>query len=301
MFTRVTPSLMNNNLLSALDQTQQGLNQALTQVESQRRVNVPSDDPAAAALFSTTQATSSSITQYLQNITGLTGAFQVGDAALGSATSMMNQALTLGTEGGNSGLSNSDRQALAQQVSQIQQQMVAIGNTTYQGNYIFAGTANGPAYTANALSPDGVTYNGNTNVNQAEVAPGSKVPVNVPGSQIFQNASGSVFQALQDLHTALAANDQNATQLAVGKLNSAIGTLNQQRVFYGSSVKNLNSTQNFLSNEQLNLSTQQTALVGADLATAITNLSQAELARNAILGVGSKLSQISLLSINGGG
>ncbi|MGH9472138.1 MAG: flagellin, partial [Terriglobales bacterium] len=115
MFTRVTPSLMNNNLLSALDQTQQGLNQALTQVESQRRVNVPSDDPAAAALFSTTQATSSSITQYLQNITGLTGAFQVGDAALGSATSMMNQALTLGTEGGNSGLSNSDRQALAQQ------------------------------------------------------------------------------------------------------------------------------------------------------------------------------------------
>ncbi|MGH9472971.1 MAG: flagellin, partial [Terriglobales bacterium] len=252
-------------------------------------------------LFSTTQATSSSITQYLQNITGLTGEFQVGDAALGSATSMMNQALTLGTEGGNSGLSNSDRQALAQQVSQIQQQMVAIGNTTYQGNYIFAGTANGPAYTANALSPDGVTYNGNTNVNQAEVAPGSKVPVNVPGSQIFQNASGSVFQALQDLHTALAANDQNATQLAVGKLNSAIGTLNQQRVFYGSSVKNLNSTQNFLSNEQLNLSTQQTALVGADLATAITNLSQAELARNAILGVGSKLSQISLLSINGGG
>lgn len=297
MYTRITPNLMSDNLLSALNETQQGLNQSLTEVETQRRVNVPSDDPAAAALFSTNQAASSSISQYLQNITSLTGELQTGDAALGSAVSMMNQALTLATEGASSGLSASDRAALAQQVGQIQQQMVEVGNTTFQGNYIFAGTANGPAYTTNAASPDGVTYNGNTNVNQAGVAPGTTVPINVPGSQIFQNASGSVFQALHDLQTALAANDQTGAQSAVNAVNSAIGQLNQQRVFYGATVNSLQSNQNFLQSEQLNLSSQQTSLVGADLSSAITQLSQAELARNAILGVGGQLNQLNQLSL----
>ena len=301
MLARVTDSLMNNNLLLALNQTQQGQNDALTQVETQRRVNVPSDDPGAAALYSNNLAVSAQVTQYLQNINSLNGGMQVGDAALASAVTVLNRAITLGTEGGNGTLSASDEQALGQEVGQLQQQMLGVANSTFQGNYIFAGTASGPAYSADASSPDGVSYQGNTNVNQVEISAGSKVAVNVPGSQIFQNGSGSVFQALQDLKTALDSNNPAAAQTAVNGLNASLSQLSQQRVFYGSTIDRLNSTQTVLTNEQTDLTQQQTTLVGADMAASITQLSSAEMARSAILAAGARLSQVSLLTQTPGG
>lgn len=301
MLTRVTNSIVNNNLLSALNQTQQTQNDAMTQVESQLRVNLPSDDPAAAALYSSSLAASAQNTQFLQNINSLNGNLQVGDSALASAVTMLNQAITIGTAGGNGTLSASDEQALGQQIGQIQQQIVGVANSTFQGNYIFAGTASGPAYVADPSSPDGVTYQGNTNVNQVEVAAGANVAVNVPGSQIFQNGSGSVFQALQDLKTALDGNDPAAAQTAVNEINTSLNQLSQQRVFYGSTIDRLNSTQTFLQNEQTNLTQQQTTLVGANMANSITQLSSAEIARSAILAAGARISQISLLNQSGTG
>jgi len=296
MFTRITTDLMNNNLLDALNQTQQSQNAALTQVETQKRVNVPSDDPAAAALFSANQAQGTQVTQYLQNINSLNGELQTGDAALASAVTMMNRAVTLGTSGASGTLSSTDMQAMGQEVGQIQQQMVSVANSTFQGSYVFGGTAAGPAYVLDSTQPDGVRYQGNATVNQVEVAPGAMTNVNLPGSQIFQNGSGSVFQALNDLKTALDSGNHAGAQTAVAEVSSALSQVNQQRVFYGTTLDRLNITQNFLNNEQLSLTAQQNTLTGADLASSITELSSAETARSAILAAGSRISQLSLLN-----
>ncbi|HXE31830.1 MAG TPA: flagellar hook-associated protein FlgL [Terriglobales bacterium] len=300
MYSRITTDLMNNNLLQALNITQQGQNDALTALETQRRVNVPSDDPAAAALYSDNLAANSQVTQYLQNINSLNGNLQVGDAALGSAVSLITRAVTLGVSGSSGTLSATDQQALGQEVGEIQKQMISIANSTFQGVSVFGGTASGPAYAASATSPDGVVYQGNDTVNQVEIAPGAKVPVNVPGSQIFQNANGSVFQALNDLKTALDNGNASDAQTAVGELNQGLNQLGQQRVFYGSTIDRLNTTSTYLNNEQLNLTQQQNTLVGADLSASITDLSTAELARNAILAAGSRINQASLLNQPGG-
>ncbi|MGH9413809.1 MAG: flagellar hook-associated protein FlgL, partial [Terriglobales bacterium] len=208
MVTRITNSLLDNNLLQALNQTQQSQNNALTAVETGRRVNQPSDDPVAAALSSANQSQAAQVTQYLQNINSVSGELQVGDSALSSAVTLLTRAVSIGTEGANGGLSGSQRTDISQEISQIQQQMINIGNTNFNGIYIFAGTAStSPAYSADTSQPDGVLYHGNTNVNQVQIAPGASVAINVPGSQIFQNPSGSVFQALQDLQNALNTNN----------------------------------------------------------------------------------------------
>ncbi|MGH9475172.1 MAG: flagellar hook-associated protein FlgL [Terriglobales bacterium] len=297
MASRVTNALLYTNLLQALDQTQQSQNTALTQVETGRRVNSPSDDPVAASLASANSSQASQVTQYLQNISSLNGELQVGDSALASAVTILTRAVTLGTEGANGGLSDAQRSNISQEIGQIQQEMVNLGNTTYNGTYIFAGTASGsPAFTADATQPDGVKYNGNTAVNQVQVAPGASVNTNVPGSQIFQNASGGVFQALQDLQNALNSNNSTAAQSAVTELGSGLTALDEQRVFYGATVNRLSDTTNFLTNEQSDLTQQQSSLIGADLAAAITNLSQTETARQAILGAGAQINNLSLLN-----
>ncbi len=296
MYARITDQLINNNLLQALNQTQQSQNNALTQLETGRTVNEPSDNPAAAALFSVSQSQSSQVTQFLQNIVSVNGQLQTGDSALSSAVNLMNQAVTLATQGATGTLSASDRQALAQQVAALQQQMVGVANTTFQGSYIFAGTAAGPAYKLDSTQPDGVLYQGNTGVNQVDIAPGASAAVNVPGSQIFQNGSGSIFQSLQDLATALAANNPAGAQTASTEISTALGQLNQQRVFYGATVNRLNSTTTFLQNEQMNITKQQNSLVAADMASSATLLTAAETARNAVLAAGAQISHNSLLN-----
>jgi len=70
-----------------------------------------------------------------------------------------------------------------------------------------------------------------------------------------------------------------------------------QRVFYGNTLRELQSAQTYLNSVKIQLATQANSLVGADLATSITNLEQASTATNAILGATSQiLSTLNLLN-----
>jgi flagellar hook-associated protein 3 FlgL len=66
-------------------------------------------------------------------------------------------------------------------------------------------------------------------------------------------------------------------------------------VFYGSAANQLNSNQSFLQQEKVSLQTQETNLVGVDMATAATELSQATTAHDAALAALAKVIPTSLL------
>ena len=69
---------------------------------------------------------------------------------------------------------------------------------------IFAGTAvDVTPFVLNAADPSGVTYQGNSGVNSIDLANGESAPINLPGNQIFTNASGNVFGALTQLINAV--------------------------------------------------------------------------------------------------
>jgi flagellin-like hook-associated protein FlgL len=78
---------------------------------------------------------------------------------------------------------------------------------------------------------------------------------------------------------------QNDTGLAAANTNlaQAASQLNSQRVFYGNTLQQLQSTQTFLNSNKIQLAQQENTLVGVDLASSITNLEQASTATTAIL------------------
>ncbi len=106
---------------------------------------------------------SKDVDQYTQNTSTVLSMVQTADSALGSVVSSLTQAITLGTEGANGTTNAADQQAIATQVQGILSSVVSAANTTYQGSYLFGGTANTTTpYTADATSPSGYTYNGNS-------------------------------------------------------------------------------------------------------------------------------------------
>jgi flagellar hook-associated protein 3 FlgL len=281
MTIRINPD-PSTDLLVAIAANRLSQNTAMQQISSGRKVNQLSDNPAAAAEDVLNHVQASSDDQFLQNAASLTSQGQAIDSTLSSAVAAVTQAISLGVEGANGTLSDADRQAIAGELTGIRDQVLALANQTYQGNYVFAGTATSTQpFVLDNTQLDGVRYNGNANVNSIEIAPGRSIPINVPGSQIFTNPSGDVLGALNGLITALQTN--SGIVAANANLNKAFTQLTTQRVFYGNTLNQVQTAGTSLSSDKIQLAQQENSLVGADLAASITNFEQASTATNAIL------------------
>ena len=116
--------------------------------------------------------------------------------------------------------------------------------------------------------------------------------INQPGSQVFTASGSDVFQAISDLITALRTG--SSTDASIVSVRQALDHISIQRVFYGNTLNQMDSQQTFLNSEKLELSRQEDAVGGADMAVAVSRLTNAQNARNATLAAAAKVSQISL-------
>lgn len=284
---RVNPNILPD-LLSSIEQSQQNQQTAIQQLATGRSINSLSDNPAAASALVANNAQSSAVDQFLSNVSDAQSKLQTSDSALNNAVQVLTTAITVGTEGANGTLSTSDRQALAQQVQGLQQQMLGLANTSYQGVYVFAGTnVTSPPFVQDQSSASGVQYQGNSGVTSVQVGEGQSVQTNIAGSQLFLNSSGNVFQALNDLSNALTSG--TGIDAANTEVQQAFSQLSTQRVYYGNALSQLQTSQNFLNQEQVNLSTQQNQLAGADLTSVIANASQSQVNLEAALSATSQI------------
>jgi flagellar hook-associated protein 3 FlgL len=292
---RVDPNL--SALLNlGIQGTEQALNTAVQQVATGQRVSVPSDDPAAAAENLQSLAESANVDQYTKNGDAVLSQAQMADSALSNVVSELNQAITLGTQGADGSMTSENRAAIATQVQSILSQVVSQANTTSNGVSLFAGTAaTVPAFASDSTSPTGYSYQGNSGVNSTAVGDNLQVNVNVPGDQIFTNANGNVLGSLSQLISALGSGTSTDIGDAVAGVKSALTNVSQQRVIYAGVVNQINAQESYLSQETISLTSQQQSLTGVDMSTAVSNLTQAQIAHSTILAAAAKVLPTSLL------
>lgn len=277
---RTNPNPMPD-LLAALQQLQQQTNTANLELATGSKINAPSDDPAGSAQLVQINALSSQVDSFQRSISSISGQLSTADSTLNSVVTTLQQAITLGVEGANGTLSDSERADVVTQLTGIQSQLVSLANTTYQGQYLFSGTATNQPFVADASAPSGVTYAGNSGVNSVTIGTGYQLQVNLPGSQIFNGTGADVFHSIQDLITAL--NTNTAIPAAVNEVSSAFDHVTAQRVFYGNALSQTQSQQTYLSTETLGLTQQTNTISSADVAAVATQLTQDQVAVDATL------------------
>jgi flagellar hook-associated protein 3 FlgL len=121
------------------------------------------------------------------------------------------------------------------------------------------------------------------------------VASNLPGSQLLGSGSNAL-SSLSNLLTALQSGTPAEIGAATTAVTTALNALSQQRVPFDDAISQLNSQESYLSQEKVTLTAAQTSLVGADLATAATSLSQAETDNDAVLAAAAKVMPESLLN-----
>jgi flagellar hook-associated protein 3 FlgL len=233
---------VGQQFLANLQLLQQQMAQTQAQISSGYQINQPSDDPGAVGDVLELESNLGQVTQVASNLTSVSGEVNTAESALENATTLLQQAVTLGDEGAGTIASPSEQAGLSQQVQQILSELVSAANTSYEGQYVFAGDeSTSPPYQLDSSSPTGV--------DQLVTAPAPRLiqdatgvtfAVSLNAQQIFDHRDSSnqpdannVFLAVNNLAAALASNNQTAITTALGSLQTAQNYLSQQLQFYG--------------------------------------------------------------------
>ncbi|HEY3703675.1 MAG TPA: flagellar hook-associated protein FlgL [Terracidiphilus sp.] len=295
---RVDPSYITN-LVGSLNSTQANAQQLTAELSSGVRVTSLSKDPLAAGqnvlLLNQMQQDDS----FTESSSLVTGQLQVADSALGQAVSQLTQAISLATAANNGTMNASNRSSIANQIAGIRAELLTLANSSYQGQYIFAGgkTTSVPFSLSTAGSPATVTYSGDSGVNYLESPNGQKIQLNVPGNQIFAgNGTKSMFAALNSLIADYSTGTLNTTEAVADTtaLSDSMNWISQQRVTIDNSITQLSAASTAVSSQQVQLTAAQTNLMQADVADVSTQLAMTETQQTALESVIAQLGSGSL-------
>ncbi|CAB3778536.1 flagellar hook-associated protein FlgL [Pararobbsia alpina] len=187
---RIATSTIDAIGVNGMNTQQNQLVTLLTEISSNRTVNVPGDNGVAAAQSVGVQTAVQMSTQYASNLSSATTSLGLEDTTLGSISSTMRNIQTVITNASNGSLTDQDRASYAAELQSDRSQLLALANTTdATGNYIFGGfqTTNPPF--VNNANGIGATYVGDQGQINSQVSAQLQLATNDPGSNIFMTAT----------------------------------------------------------------------------------------------------------------
>jgi len=255
-----------------------------------------SENPNGMAQLLNLDNEQSKITQYQSNANRALNVSQASYAALTQLKTISDRAGELVTLGQGTGGASSNT-AYAQEVNQMIESAVQIGNSTFGNDYLFSGTAVSTTPIVPARDSSGnvtsVTYAGNTSQSTIQLSDTSSVAA---GSSSSTNTGIKDFITnLIALRDALNANSSSAlatTQTAlVSNEDNLVDSLSSQ----GAVQTRIQSNQAQQTSRSQQIQSQQSDISSTDMATAVVKLSQTSTAYQAALASASKIMQTSLL------
>ena len=305
MSMRISTMQIYNGGTAGIQNLQSDLYSAQNQVSTRRRIVTPKDDPigAAQALMVTQAGAVNEL--YLKN----QGAADSKLSALDSTLQGINEELVNIYEksiaAGNGAYSDSDRKAIAAELTERLDSLVSLANTQDgNGRYVFAGFQS----TTTPFSGSPVTYAGDDGQQKLQVTASQFVTTNLSGNDVFVNvvdANGvstgqSMFQSVQDMITFLNTPGGSAGSPAytdaLKNISASIDNVLRNQATVGARQSSLESMTNTAEDRKVQYAQQLSAIEDLDYAKAITEISQKKLQLEATQATFAKTAQLSLFS-----
>ncbi len=182
---RISTSNSYQSSLDTLVERQSGLVGKQEQMTTGKRVNRASDDPAAAARAERALASERRTVANQRAVDASNNAMTLTEGALGDAEGLLQDARELLVAAGNASYSDSERTTVANELSQIREQLFAVANRSDgAGTYLFGGQ--GAAQPPFTDLPGGVQFQGTSG--QLQVASGEPLPLTMDGESTWMQA-----------------------------------------------------------------------------------------------------------------
>ncbi len=217
---RVTNSMVANQVTFNMQRSLQRYLELQTSVSSGRRINKPSDDPLGTLRDLDYRTELSKIDQFRKNISQGSNWMATYDTVLADVKDLLSNAKEIAVAMANETYDNAAREAAANEVQSIFDQIMQLANTQLDGRQMFSGfkTKVKPL----EFSSQGVVYQGDSGSIEFEVESSMRQKINVNGAETFLK-SFSVLGEDADLDVGVTAatlladlNGGNGVDLATG-------------------------------------------------------------------------------------
>jgi flagellar hook-associated protein 3 FlgL len=292
---RVTTSQAQRAQLEYIQSNLQRLVKAQDQAATGKRFQKGSDDPAATADVLRADGTLAAYAQYSRNGDLAIAKASEEDRALSNVQLITERARELASQQASSTSDASTRLIAKAEVDQLIESAIGLGNTRFNGGYLFGGTrvAQEPmANTPNSVPPY-ITNAATLNNPQFEVASGQLSMPNHNAHEVFSDTN--VMVALRNLSSALGNNDVPGITAAMPALASASDRIGSLLGETGARVNQYETIRTQLADSSVDTKARRSMLYDIDLSEAAANFSQAQSAYQAALSAANKVLNLNVL------
>jgi flagellar hook-associated protein 3 FlgL len=293
---RVTFNAIHREASAGLERSSERMLEWQRQVSTGRRIGKPSDDPSATAAAIVERGQRAAVEQYTRAADSVGSRLQVTDVVLGDILDKLTAAQAVAHGARGSSVTQPQRDAVAAELEGLRDAVLADLNTTFGGTYLFGGAAaTVPPYTKDG---DGVIsgYSGSTETVEVEIGREHSVTVAYDGESIARGtAADDVFVVLA--RTIDAARSGNHAELAAGieELGAAFNRVVAAHSQVGAAMRSVDEEKLRLGQTERSIDAHLSALEEANMAEAITGMTQAEAAYRAALAAAAAVNRASLM------
>ncbi|WP_342563314.1 flagellar hook-associated protein FlgL [Paenibacillus sp. FSL R7-0345] len=310
---RVTSNMMNSQLLLNLNRNARTMNDTQLQLATGRKINKPSDDPVGITYSLRYRAELSSNEQYQENVTSALSWLEFNDTVMTQAGEVVQRLRELSVKGANGSNPQEALNSINEEVMQLKEQLVDIGNSQFNGKFIF----NGQNYDIKpfdfSTGEDGyldysgaslvVTDHGLVNYS---VGDSVQLPINVTGNEVFGSSTvkedgtveadkDNIFAVIDRISAALVSGDTAAISSELSNLDDRINKMLAVQANIGAKVNRIELMENRLGDLEVNLTDLQSKTEDGDYAEMLMQSKIQENIYNASLSVGAKIIQSTLV------
>ena len=259
-------SVINTNVASlnaqaALASNARGLQKAMEQLSTGKRINSAADDAAGLAIASKMTAQIRGLNQAVRNASDAISMIQTAEGATNEISNMLQRMRELAVQAANDTNSTSDRSSLNAEFTALRSEIDRIAATTqWNGFNVLDGTAG---------SSGSVTF-------QVGANSGGSNAVSMTFSDLRTGASGALVGISASALTSL-----SAASSAIDATNSAIATIDQKRGDMGAVINRFQYTVDNLTNISTNAAASRSRIQDTDYSQTTTDLAKRQIIQQA--------------------
>ncbi len=291
---RVTFGAIFRNGLEDVNRAYEALARRQREVSSGKRIEVASDDPAATVRAMAERNEMAVLDYYKQTTDTVESRLTVVDTVLSDVLNQLTAAQVKAAAGRNTFLNQTQRDALAGEIRGSASAILTAVSTSYRGMFLFSGgQANTPPF---APGPPVSPYQGDARVQSLDVARGRAVQVTFDGGAILQgSAAADVFQVLETLAADVQSGNMTGIDAGLVELRQAFERVTTAQTGVGIDLARLTDDRSRLNKLHESANQRRSQAEDANLAEAISGMTQADAAHQAALGALARAGRLSLM------
>ena len=274
-----------NSRLSDYAQTQE-------QLATGKRLRRPSDDPIGMNRALELRASLRARQQEGRNATDGKMWMDLADSKLQNVVGQLQRARELSVRGATF-VSSNEREAIAQEIGHLRDDIVALANSRHQGRGLFSGFSAGDAVEKVAGT---WTFTGDNGEINRRVGENEVITINVTADIAFGFSAGKdVFTVLDELEAALYADDTAGIDAAIADLDGSLETVLGGLGILGARANQIETAIARNADEVITITEQLSSLEDIDIAEAVMELELQKTAYEAALAAFAQSTRASLV------